>query len=75
MKSEKDETVNYIKLETKFFKLLLLKDYASFGKVRHSIDKINESRQEVSFYSAKLGYSMKINLKNEKDNLKRKKMN
>lgn len=49
MKTEKDETLTFMKIETKYYKLLLLKSYSAYGKVKYSIEKIENSQDEVLF--------------------------
>lgn len=48
MHNEKEEAFNFTKLETKAYKLMLLKDFASFGKVKRSINSLEDSKIEVS---------------------------
>jgi structural maintenance of chromosome 4 len=49
MKEEKDITINMMKIESNFSKLMLLKDYANLGRVKESMVIIERSKTDVSF--------------------------
>ena len=48
MHNEKDQAFDYVKKDATCKKLLLLKDYATFGKVRVSQEKLAEQKDKVS---------------------------
>ena len=47
MHNEKEEAFSFTKLETKAYKLMLLKDFASFGRVRRSMNGLEETKFKV----------------------------
>jgi len=47
MHSEKEEVLEYLRQETKFYKLLLLKDYATYGGVKSTIEDGENSLKQV----------------------------
>jgi structural maintenance of chromosome 4 len=49
MHNEKEEVITFLRHETKYFKLLLLKDYASFGKIKLTMETSEKAREEVIY--------------------------
>lgn len=47
MHDEKEEVLTYLRHETKYFKLLLLKDYASFGRIKTTMEDSEKTKEEV----------------------------